>query len=176
MQSVVAVVTALVVALLSCDADAQPRVLSPFGATTGPEGYPRREGSHQGVDLAAAVGTPVIAPAEGVVNRIIADDLCGTGMVLSHGPLATVYCHLSEVSVQIGQSVRRGDVLGRTGVTGRGPDPGFEHLHFELRDGPAREATRLDPMPFVAGCFDGLKRYPTDRLALTYPLPCSPRR
>jgi hypothetical protein len=35
---------------------------------------------------------------------------------------------------------------------------------------------RLDPMPFVVGCFDGTKRYPTDRLVLTYPLPCSPRR
>jgi murein DD-endopeptidase MepM/ murein hydrolase activator NlpD len=174
MPSAMALVAALVVVLLSSDADAQPRVLSPFGATTGPEGYPRREGAHQGIDLAAAVGTPVIAPAGGVVNRIIADNLCGNGLVLSHGTRATVYCHLSEISVQVGQPVRRGDALGRTGVTGLSPGPGFEHLHFEVRDGPAKDAARLDPMRFVVGCFEGSMRYPTDRFVLTYPLPCSP--
>jgi murein DD-endopeptidase MepM/ murein hydrolase activator NlpD len=108
------------------------------------------------------------------VNRIIADHLCGKGLVLTHGTLATVYCHLSEIRVHIGESVRRGDALGHTGITGLRPGPGFEHLHFEVRDGPAQDAARLDPMPFVVGCFDGNKRYPTDRLVLTYPLPCSP--
>ena len=94
---------------------------------------------------------------------------------MSHGALATVYCHVSEISVHIGQSMRRGEALGRTGVSGLRPGPGFEHLHFEMRDGPARDARRLDPMPFVGGCFDASKRYPTDRFVLTYPLPCSAR-
>ena len=160
------------IVLLSAWAAAEPRVLSLFGATHGPEGYPRSEGAHQGVDLAPAVGTPVIAPAEGVVNRIIEDHLCGNGIVVSHGTLATVYCHLSEISVHAGQSVRRGDVLGRTGISGLKPGPGFEHLHFEVRDGPTRDATRLDPIPFIVGCFDASKRYATDRLVLTYPLTC----
>ncbi len=175
-QFPIPLVAALVVGLVSSGVDAQPRVLSPFGATTGPEGYPRREGAHQGVDLAAVVGTPVIAPAEGTVNRLIDDDLCGKGLVVSHGTSATVYCHLSEISVRVGQAVRRGDALGLTGVTGLSPGPRFEHLHFEMRDGPARDAMRLDPLPFVVGCFDASKRYPTDRLVLIYPLPCSPRR
>ena len=96
----------LALAHLSGSLSAQPRVISGFGAATGPEGYPRREGAHQGVDLAAAVATSVIAPADGVVDRTIQDDLCGNGIVVSHGALATVYCHLSEVAVHAGQSVR----------------------------------------------------------------------
>ena len=167
--SAMTLIAALVLVLLSADAGAQPRILSPFGATTGPEGYPRREGPHQGIDLAAAVGTPVIAPADGTVNRLIRDNLCGNGLVVSHGAPATVYCHLSEISVRAGQPVRRGDALGRTGTTGLSPGAGFEHLHFELRDGP----TRLDPLPFLVGCFTASKSFPADRLVLTYPLPCS---
>jgi murein DD-endopeptidase MepM/ murein hydrolase activator NlpD len=157
---------------LSGSLSAQPRVISGFGAATGPEGYPRREGAHQGVDLAAAVATSVIAPADGVVDRTIQDDLCGNGIVVSHGALATVYCHLSEVAVHAGQSVRRAEVLGRTGTTGLRPGPGFEHLHFEVRNGPTRDAMRLDPMTFIVGCFEPGLQYPTDRLVLTYPLSC----
>jgi murein DD-endopeptidase MepM/ murein hydrolase activator NlpD len=159
-------------ALLFGSLSAQPRVISGFGAVTGPEGYPRQEGTHQGVDLAAPVGTRVIAPTDGIVDRTIQDGLCGNGIVVSHGALATVYCHLSEVSVRAGQSVRRGEVLGRTGTTGLRAGPGFEHLHFEVRDGPTRDATRLDPMPFIVGCFELVREYPTGRLVLTYPLPC----
>src|SRR5262249_14171376 len=69
MQVTITLVTAVVVVLASAGAGAQPRVLSPFGATTGPEGHQRQEGARQGVDLAAAVGTSVIVPAEGVVKR-----------------------------------------------------------------------------------------------------------
>jgi murein DD-endopeptidase MepM/ murein hydrolase activator NlpD len=141
----------LALAHLSGSLSAQPRVISGFGAATGPEGYPRREGAHQGVDLAAAVATSVIAPADGVVDRT---------------------CHLSEVAVHAGQSVRRAEVLGRTGTTGLRPGPGFEHLHFEVRNGPTRDATRLDPMTFIIGCFEPGLQYPTDRLVLTYPLSC----
>jgi len=62
--------TYIMIVRLSSGADAGSRVLSPFGATTGPEGYPRTEGAHQGVDLAAAEGTPVLAPAaEACVRR-----------------------------------------------------------------------------------------------------------
>ncbi len=169
--AIVAVSLLIAPAAMFC-AYAEPRVVSPFGATTGPEGYPRREGPHQGVDLAAPVGTRGIAPAEGVVNRIIKYDLCGNGVVVSHGTLATVYCHLSKVDVGAGQSVQRREVLGRTGTSGLKPDPGFELLHFEVRDGPTTGAKRLDPIAFIVGCFDASQGYAADRLVLTYPLPC----
>ncbi len=148
-----------------------PRVLSPFGSPTGPEGF-RRPAPHDGVDLAATVGTPVIAPADGVVHRLIDDHVCGTGMIIVHGRLATVYCHLSARSVRLGEPVKRGDALGRTGITGQRPDPGFEHLHFEVREGWRYEDPHLDPMPFVVGCYETGRAYPRGRLVLTYPVPC----
>lgn len=150
---------------------APPRVLSPFGSPTGPEGF-RRPAPHDGVDLAAAVGTPVLAPADGTVHRLIDDRLCGIGLIVLHGRFATAYCHLSARSVQRDQAVKRGNRLGSTGVTGQRPDAGFEHLHFEVREGWRYEDPHLDPIPFIIGCYEAGRAYPSDRLALTYPLPC----
>ncbi len=57
-------------------------------------------------------------------------------------------------------------------TTGLKPGLGFEHLHFEWRNGPTALATRLDPMFLIVGCFDESKHYAADGLVLTYPLPC----
>lgn len=93
-------------------------------------------GNHQGVDIAAAPGQPVRASADGIVMR--AGDLGGLGraIYLAHGyGLTTRYGHLSRVEVKPGQRVKRGDIIGRVGNTGR--STGY-HLHYEVRqDGDA---------------------------------------
>jgi murein DD-endopeptidase MepM/ murein hydrolase activator NlpD len=149
------------------------RVISPFGALTSPEGSPRVYGPHIGIDLAAAVGTPVLAPADGLVWSIGDDGPCGTVIVLTHESFgtegfATRYCHLSIVRATYQQRVKRGEVIALTGTSGQRPGIGFERLHFELRRG--WEA--IDPMPFIVGCFDQGHVYASNRLILTYPLAC----
>jgi len=86
---------------------------------------------HTGVDIAAMVGQPVVAPADGVVE--FADFLGGYGraIVLDHGHgIATRYGHLSGFAVASGQHVRRGDIIGYVGLSGRSTGP---HLHYEVR-------------------------------------------
>jgi murein DD-endopeptidase MepM/ murein hydrolase activator NlpD len=90
---------------------------------------------HKGVDISAPAGTPVRATADGVV--IFADWSSGYGrlIVVDHGGgVQTYYAHLSKSVVQTGQEVRRGDVVGAVGSTGRVTAP---HLHYEVRLGGA---------------------------------------
>ena len=86
---------------------------------------------HSGVDISAVVGSPVIAPADGVVT--FADFLGGYGraIMLDHGHnIATRYGHLSSFAVTAGQYVHRGDTIGYVGLSGRSTGP---HLHYEVR-------------------------------------------
>jgi murein DD-endopeptidase MepM/ murein hydrolase activator NlpD len=86
---------------------------------------------HTGVDISTAYGTPVIAPADGIVTY--AETLAGYGRVvmIDHGQgISTRYGHLANYTVVPGQSVHRGDVLGYVGMTGRSTGP---HLHYEVR-------------------------------------------
>jgi murein DD-endopeptidase MepM/ murein hydrolase activator NlpD len=86
---------------------------------------------HTGIDISAVVGSPVIAPADGVVT--FADFLGGYGRAidLDHGHgITTRYGHLSSFSVAAGQYVHRGDTIGYVGLSGRSTGP---HLHYEVR-------------------------------------------
>ena len=87
---------------------------------------------HSGTDLAAPMGTPVLAAYAGQV--VLADLLGGYGLTvaLEHnkGTAQTLYAHLSEIFVQSGEVVKQGDVIGRVGSTGNSTGP---HLHFEFR-------------------------------------------
>jgi murein DD-endopeptidase MepM/ murein hydrolase activator NlpD len=86
---------------------------------------------HSGVDLAAATGTPVIAPSPGVV--VAAQWWGGYGLfvAIDHGKgMQTRYGHLSAVAVAPGQQVKMGQVLGYVGSTGNSTGP---HLHYEMR-------------------------------------------
>jgi murein DD-endopeptidase MepM/ murein hydrolase activator NlpD len=88
-------------------------------------------GIHQGVDIAAPAGQPVHASADGIVMR--AGEVTGLGraVYLAHGyGLVTRYGHMSRVDVKPGQRLKRGDVLGLVGNTGR--STGY-HLHYEVR-------------------------------------------
>lgn len=88
---------------------------------------------HTGTDFAGAVGAPVHAPARGVV-AIVDDFYLGGGVVyIDHGAgLVTAYLHLSEQLVAQGDTVQRGDLIGRVGATGRVTGP---HLHWIVRYG-----------------------------------------
>ncbi|MDE2059291.1 MAG: M23 family metallopeptidase [candidate division NC10 bacterium] len=86
---------------------------------------------HEGVDISNSVGTPVIAPADGIVTYT--GPLGGFGNVVSvsHGnKISTFYAHLQQQKVSQGQQVRRGDVIGLVGATGRVTGP---HLHYEIQ-------------------------------------------
>jgi murein DD-endopeptidase len=89
-----------------------------------------RKRPHNGVDLATPVGTPIVAPGDGIVSVISHHKYAGTYIVIEHnGAYATRYLHLSKPLVTEGQRVRRGDVIALSGNTGRSTGP---HLHYEL--------------------------------------------
>lgn len=87
--------------------------------------------AHQGVDLAAPTGTPIFATSDGTVNRAQWQGGYGLFLELEHGNgVETRYGHLSRLNVASGQSVRKGDLIGFVGSTGRSTGP---HLHYEMR-------------------------------------------
>lgn len=85
---------------------------------------------HPGLDIAAPLGTKILAPADGTVIFVGVKGGYGNAVTVAHGRgLATHYGHLDAFNVKVGQSVRRGSVLGFVGSTGRSTAP---HLHYEV--------------------------------------------
>jgi murein DD-endopeptidase MepM/ murein hydrolase activator NlpD len=85
---------------------------------------------HQGLDISAARGTPIIAPAEGLVIRVGKHRHRGRYLQLDHGrQRITTYAHLSGYKVRQGQKVKRGQVIAYVGNTGRSTG---SHLHYEI--------------------------------------------
>src|SRR6202051_368361 len=104
-------------------------VTGSFGERTDP--FNGEGAFHQGIDISASYGQPVIAPADGVV--MFADFLGGYGraIALDHGHgITTRYGHLASYAVVPGQYVRRGDTIGYVGLSGRSTGP---HLHYSVR-------------------------------------------
>jgi len=107
---------------------------------------------HGGIDLAARVGTPIMAPASGTVTA--STDLYqgeakyGKVIAIEHaGGLRSVYAHLNQRSVKVGEAVAKGQLIGLTGATGRVSGP---HLHLEIH----RNNIKLDP-ELLLGSQDG---------------------
>ncbi|MBX5482030.1 MAG: M23 family metallopeptidase [Myxococcaceae bacterium] len=97
---------------------------------------------HTGVDLGIPAGSAVRVTADGVVRRASEDGVNGRVLIIDHGRgVTTAYCHNSVLLVQVGDVVRRGQVIARSGNTGRSTGP---HLHYqlELHDQP------VDPFAF----------------------------
>lgn len=115
---------------------AEPFIAPVAGRTSGRFGrqrvYNGRPGAaHSGMDIAAPTGTPVRAPASGVVT-FAAPDLYLTGgtVLLDHGHgVSSNFLHLSRIDARVGDSVRQGDVIGAVGATGRATGP---HLHWGM--------------------------------------------
>lgn len=98
---------------------------------------------HEGLDMVASVGTPVVAAAAGVVVGANWHPEYGQLLVVDHGmDLVTRYAHLSRMSVSVGQLVRQGQIIGAVGNTGRSTGP---HLHFEVRS----QGVVLNPATFL---------------------------
>jgi murein DD-endopeptidase MepM/ murein hydrolase activator NlpD len=99
---------------------------------------------HYGVDIAAPTGTPVKAPADGIVTMAHNDMFYSGGtLIVDHGHgLSTTYMHLHKILVKDGQGVKQGDVIAQVGATGRVTGP---HLHWGMN----WFDTRLDPSLLV---------------------------
>ncbi|MBO4727065.1 MAG: M23 family metallopeptidase [Spirochaetaceae bacterium] len=88
---------------------------------------------HQGVDLAAPIGTPVLAARGGIVETTGTDRVYGNYIVLKHdNNTQSLYAHLSAIDVKMGMRVEKGNTIGKVGTTGWSTGP---HLHFEMRIG-----------------------------------------
>lgn len=116
--------------------------VSGFGVRSILNGLPR--GPHNGLDLAAATGTPVYAPTPGVVAFAREFYYSGNTVIVDHGHgLLSTMAHLSVIDVEEGARVAKGTLLGKVGATGRVTGP---HLHWAVR----LHGDRVDPLKLLA--------------------------
>ena len=127
---------------LCFDRPAAGRISSVYGSQRILNGEPKA--AHNALDIANKQGTPVTAPADGVV--LLAHDdmfLSGKTVLIGHGlNVVTSYIHLSEIAVKDGQKVKKGQRIGRIGMTGRATGP---HLHWVV----SWKDKRIDPQVFL---------------------------
>jgi murein DD-endopeptidase MepM/ murein hydrolase activator NlpD len=118
------------------------RISGVFGSRRILNGVPKNP--HNGVDIAAAKGTNIIAPLAGQV-ALVHENMFYTGktIMLDHGlGVTSVYAHMQHIDVSLGQVVKQGQVLGQVGQTGRATGP---HLHW----GVTWQKTHVDPLLLV---------------------------
>ncbi|HAP28350.1 MAG TPA: M23 family peptidase [Achromobacter sp.] len=117
------------------------RLSSPFGLRRFFNGQERNP--HSGLDFAVPAGTPIKAPAAGVVVLVGDYFFNGKTVFLDHGQgFISMFCHMSAISVNVGDEVPRGGVVGKVGATGRATGP---HLHWNVSLNDAR----IDPAIFI---------------------------
>lgn len=93
---------------------------------------------HTGTDIAANTGTKVVSSIAGKVTRATYNKYNGNFVEVTNGDVATIYCHMSKISVKVGDSVKAGTKIGEVGSTGLSTGP---HLHFEI----VYDGTKIDP-------------------------------
>jgi len=120
------------------------RMASGFGYRSDP--FTKARKFHEGMDFTAKMGTPVFASGDGIVAR--ADNKSsgfGNHIVIRHGfGYETLYAHLSRYKSRVGQYVKRGDIIGYVGSTGRSEAP---HLHYEVH----KNGDVVNPLNFYYG-------------------------
>ncbi len=120
------------------------RMASGFGYRTDP--FTKARKMHEGMDFTAPTGTPIYATGDGVIKR--ADNTAsgyGNHIVIQHGyGYETLYGHLSKYNCRAGQRVKRGNIIGYVGSTGRSEAP---HLHYEVH----KEGKVVNPINFYYG-------------------------
>ncbi len=140
---------------------------------------------HLGIDIVAAVGTPVIAPAKGRVERSFFEPMYGNHIVLNHGEdeagleVHTRFLHLQQRWVQAGDQVERGEQIGTLGNSGLLAG-GIAHLHYELAryDPRMGRLTATDPNEYwvmgagMVTCFNSAQRISNRPFKTTYPVVC----
>ncbi|MBI1895722.1 MAG: M23 family metallopeptidase [Acidobacteria bacterium] len=117
------------------------RLLSHFGKRLDP--FSGEGAFHTGVDISAGRGTLIKATADGIVMHAEWGGDYGRLVVIDHGGgVQTYYAHMSRIDVVAGQGIRRGEIIGLSGATGRVTSP---HLHYEVRRG----GTPINPYPYL---------------------------
>ena len=103
--------------------------------------------THSGVDIAAPVGTQVMATAAGTVASVEQDDLMGTTVTIAHAEgLTSIYANLGEVpTVEAGDHVNAGDIIGAIGTTAVAESARAPHLHFEME----LDGNSVDPVSYL---------------------------
>ena len=134
------------------------RVASGFGYRIDP--FTKVRKMHNGMDFTAPTGTPVYATGDGVVAR--ADDAAsgfGNHVVIRHGfGYESLYAHLSKYNCRAGQHVKRGDVIGYVGSTGRSEGP---HCHYEVH----KDGKVVNPLNFYYGNISAVEYVAISHLA-----------
>jgi murein DD-endopeptidase MepM/ murein hydrolase activator NlpD len=116
-----------------------------FGGRSDP--FTGEQGQHNAIDISSAIGQAVHSPADGIVVKAEWANGYGNVIYVSHGyGYSTRYGHLSSFSVRPGQRVKRGDVLGHVGSTGRSTGP---HLHYEVRV----NNNPVNPLEYILNAF-----------------------
>ena len=116
-----------------------------FGGRSDP--FTRERGQHSAIDISAALGAPVRAPADAIVVKAEWANGYGNVIYLSHGyGYSTRYGHLTAFNVRAGQRVQRGDIIGTVGSTGRSTGP---HLHYEVR----LNNDPVNPLEYILNAF-----------------------
>lgn len=179
-------VVSLTVLLSACVTTGNP-IASTYESSFGCCGpFPAWLVPHSGVDFTGQFGEDVIAPADGTVatDSWANPQTCGNAVAIHHAEFNryTVFCHFQDVSVKVGQRIKRGEkigTLGDSGVAGGCRQAGrpCAIVHMELNtDGighpRAIKGLTFDVLEYSVGCFDSGSSYPTDKLALTYPVRC----
>jgi len=131
---------------------------SGFGYRTDP--FTKVKKMHEGMDFTAKTGTPIYATGNGVVTR--ADNSAsgyGNHIVIRHGfGYETLYAHLSKYKSRAGQRVKRGDIIGYVGSTGRSEAP---HLHYEVQ----KDGKVVNPINFYYGNISAVEYVAISHLA-----------
>ena len=116
-----------------------------FGGRSDP--FTGEPGQHAAIDISSAMGQPVRSPADGIVVKAEWANGYGNVIYISHGyGYSTRYGHLSAFAAKPGQRVKRGDVIGYVGSTGRSTGP---HLHYEVRV----NNTPVNPLEYILNAF-----------------------
>ena len=98
---------------------------------------------HWGLDISTNLGNPIMATADGIVIKVETDRYLGKNITISHGNgFTTVYGHMSNFAVKAGQKVKRRDIIGYIGQTGKAAGP---HVHYEV----FKDGKRIDPRNFL---------------------------
>ena len=112
------------------------KLIWPTAAGRVSRGFVSQYPSHNGIDIAAPVGTYIYAADSGVVTKALYTDVgYGIYCIIEHGGYQTVYAQCSELLIEIGQQVQQGQLIGLVGSTGNSTGP---HLHFEVKRGDTR--------------------------------------
>nr|WP_314838995.1 M23 family metallopeptidase [uncultured Flavobacterium sp.] len=131
---------------------------SGFGYRTDP--FTKARKMHEGMDFTAKSGTPIYATGDGVVAK--ADNTAsgyGNHIVIRHGfGYETLYAHLSKYNTRAGQRVKRGDIIGYVGSTGRSEAP---HLHYEV----LKDKKVVNPLNFYYGNISAVEYVAISQLA-----------